>query len=67
MASVKSFEPGPNSGKGFYWDEAILYAPQEKWSSASAPVFWRGPVFQIIPALQAALESELQSRAPQPK
>lgn len=45
----------PNSGKGFYWDEAIVYAPHSKWKDASTPLFWRGPVYQVIPGLRTAL------------
>lgn len=45
----------PNSGKGFYWDEAILFAPHSEWKDAPTPLFWRGPVYQVIPGLGTAL------------
>jgi hypothetical protein len=56
MASATPSEPAPNSGKGFYWDEAIVYAPREQWHDAR-PLFWRGPVFQVIGGLAAAIQS----------
>lgn len=55
VSSSRLSEPQPNSGSGFYWDEAILYAPGSKWKDAPAPLFWRGPVYQVIPGLTAAL------------
>lgn len=55
MANSSSSEPRPNSGRGFYWDQAILYAPHLKWKDAPAPLFWRGPVYQVIPDLETAL------------
>jgi hypothetical protein len=57
MASSSSFEPGPNSGKGFYWDEAILFRPHAKWSDSPAPLFWRGPVFEVIHPLNEAIQN----------
>lgn len=31
--------------KGFYWDVAVLYPPQQTWTSTlPAPIFWEGPV-----------------------
>jgi hypothetical protein len=61
MASASRSEPGPNSSSGFYWDQAILYAPHAKWSDAPPPLFWRGPVFQVIRSLEAAVENAVHS------
>jgi hypothetical protein len=41
--------------KGFYWDDAILYAPHSRWKDAPALVFWNGPVVTVIPNLEKAL------------
>lgn len=54
-ANSNSSDPQPNSGKGFYWDEAVLYAPRSKWNDSPAPLFWRGPVYEVIPALATSL------------
>ena len=50
-------QPEPNCcvRKGFYWDEAILYAPQVHWADAPASRFWDGPVVKVIPALEKNL------------
>jgi len=42
-------------GKGFHWDEAILYPAKARWKDAPAPVFWNGPVARIIPELEKTL------------
>ncbi len=54
-------EPRPNCcvQKGFYWDQAILYAPHTRWRDQPAAVFWNGPVVKAIPALEKTL-SEVQ-------
>jgi hypothetical protein len=57
MANSRSSGPQPNSGGGFYWDQAIVYAPHLKWEDASTPLFWRGPVYQVIPGLETALDN----------
>ena len=41
--------------KGFYWDNAILYAAGEHWENAATPAFWDGPVYRIISPLEKAL------------
>jgi len=51
-------EPGCCIQKGFYWDEAILYAPREHWKDAPTSFFWNGPVFRIIPGLEKALAEQ---------
>ena len=58
MANSRLSQPQPNSGRGFYWDEAILYAPHSKWKDAPTPLFWRGPVYQVIPGLERALDQQ---------
>lgn len=49
--------PQTNSGKGFYWDTAILYAPNSRWESAPTSLFWQGPVYQVIPSLETTLDA----------
>lgn len=60
MASTEPSEPRPNSGNGFYWDQALLYPPQAQWNGAK-PVFWQGPVFQVVDGLQAAIKDAVQN------
>jgi hypothetical protein len=55
MANSMPSKPKPNSGQGFYWDEAILYSPHSKWKDAPMPSFWRGPVYKVILGLGTAL------------
>jgi hypothetical protein len=47
--------PNPNSAGGFYWDQAVVFAPDVRWENVSPPSFWEGPVFEIIPNLATAL------------
>jgi hypothetical protein len=56
-AKQKPPRPEPNCcvQKGFYWDDAILYAPRERWENAPASVFWNGPVLRVIPGLEKAV------------
>lgn len=61
MANSNTSEPQANSGRGFYWDQAILYAPQGKWEDASKPLFWQGPVFEVIRGLGTAIASAQQA------
>jgi hypothetical protein len=63
LAKSKTSEPPPNSGKGFYWDEAILYPPHSKWNDARTALFWQGPVYQVVAGIQAAIESAFHSPA----
>ncbi len=58
MARQIAPAPGPNSGKGFYWDMAIAFAPHARWENDPAPSFWRGPVYQIVPALGQSLSKQ---------
>jgi hypothetical protein len=64
MTSPKSSGPEPNSGEGFYWDEAILYASHAKWESPARPLFWQGPVFRVIDGIQSAIESTIHASIP---
>lgn len=59
MASAKPGQPEPDCclRKGFFWDDAILYAPHSQWKDAPAPVFWNGPVAPVIPGLEKALQA----------
>ena len=41
--------------RGFFWDQAILYAPNLRWSQQAAPLLWDGPVYKVEPALVLAL------------
>jgi hypothetical protein len=56
---VKQKPPHPEPSccvqKGFYWDDAILYAPHAHWKDEPASVFWNGPVVGIVPALENSL------------
>lgn len=54
-ANPSQSEPDCCVSKGFYWDDAIVYAVHSRWKDAPAPVFWRGPVVRVIPGLQEAL------------
>jgi hypothetical protein len=59
---VKQKPPQPEPAccvqKGFYWDDAILYAPHERWKDEPTSVFWNGPVIRIVPALEKALNEQ---------
>ncbi len=48
-------EPACCVDKGFFWDDAILYAPRAKWQDNPASVFWNGPVARVIPGLEKSL------------
>lgn len=58
-AATKPPEPKPACcvGRGFYWDDLILYAPHAQWRDEPQPVFLNGPVVHIIPALETALHN----------
>jgi hypothetical protein len=43
--------------RGFFWDNAILYAPLSKWRQTPAAVFWNGPVVRVTSALEKALQN----------
>ena len=56
---VKKDPPQPEPSccvqKGFYWDDAILYAAHAHWKDEPNSVFWNGPVVRVVPALENAL------------
>src|SRR5262249_18028749 len=56
LTKQQSTQSGPDCciKGGFHWDEAILYAPHSGWKGAPTPVFWNGPVFRVVPALEKA-------------
>lgn len=43
--------------KGFHWDEALFFPPGAAWKDAPLPVFWNGPVYKIVPALEQSLSA----------
>jgi hypothetical protein len=51
-------EPDCCFDKGFNWDEAILYPAGAHWKNSSPSVFWNGPVYRIIPALEKSLTGQ---------
>ncbi len=59
-AKQKPSQPEPDccTQKGFYWDDAILYSPRQRWEDGPAPAFWNGPVYRIMPGLEKALANE---------
>ena len=75
IASAKGAEPKVDccKDKGFFWDEAILYAPHTKWKDMPVSDFWNGPVWKIIPDLEKAMHNYLRlpgsklSEQPEPK
>jgi len=42
---------------GFFWDDAILFAPNSKWRQAPTPIFWNGQLVRVISALEKALQN----------
>lgn len=59
-ASTNSEEPKPNSAKGFYWDQAILYPARVKWGDSAPPKFWGGPIYAVIDDLAVAVTGTQQ-------
>jgi hypothetical protein len=57
VVKQKSPQPEPSCcvQKGFYWDDAILYAPQAHWKDEPTSMFWNGPVVRVISGLERAL------------
>jgi hypothetical protein len=51
-------EPDCCTYKGFYWDDAILYAPRQRWEDAPVSAFWNGPVVHIIPGLEESFNKQ---------
>ena len=59
---VKKQSPQPEPSccvqKGFYWDDAILYASHAHWRDEPTSVFWNGPVVRIAPMLEKVLSEQ---------
>jgi hypothetical protein len=55
MAKPGQHEPDCCQDDGFYWDDAILFAPHSHWKDMAVSVFWNGPVWRIIPSLEKAV------------
>jgi hypothetical protein len=60
IAKQKAGQPVPDCcvQKGFYWDEAILYASHSHWKDAPAAVFWNGPVVRVIAGLEKTFNEQ---------
>jgi len=58
-AREKAGQPKPDCcvNRGFFWDDAILYAPHSKWRQTPTVVFWNGPVVRVASALEKALQN----------
>jgi hypothetical protein len=58
-AKAKPGQPEPHCcvDDGFFWDEAILYAPHTQWKDMPVATFWNGPVYKIIPGLETAVRN----------
>src|SRR2546422_10973221 len=54
FADENQGQPKPDCcfNRGFFWDDAILYAPHSKWRQTPAAVFWNGPVVRVTSALE---------------
>jgi len=55
MASQTTSGPAPERHERYYWDQALVFAPNVKWESEPRPSFWQGPVYRVIPGLETAL------------
>jgi hypothetical protein len=44
--------------EGFFWDDAILYAPHAQWEPSPAPVYWNGPVIHAMAGVEKALSGQ---------
>jgi hypothetical protein len=60
IAKAKVSQPQLNccEDKGFFWDDAILYTSHAPWKDMPVSVFWNGPVWKIIPALEKAVSNQ---------
>jgi hypothetical protein len=60
IAMQKPPQPEPSCciQQGFYWDQAILYAPHEHWKDEPTSLFWNGPVARIISGLEKTLNDQ---------
>ncbi len=57
IAKQKHGQPEPDCcvSKGFYWDDAIVFAPNSKWRQMPTTVFWNGPVVREISSIEKAI------------
>jgi len=57
IAGENPGQPKPDCciNRGFFWDDAILYAPHSQWRQTPAAVFWNGPVVRVTSALEKTL------------
>jgi len=53
-------QPAPKccEDDGFYWDDALLFAPHRRWKDLPAAIFWDGPIWKVAPDLEKALRNE---------
>ncbi len=63
LSRIRKAQPGvaqPDccEDKGYFWDEALLYAPHSKWKDMPVSVFWNGPVWKIIPGLEVVIPEQ---------
>jgi hypothetical protein len=60
MAKDMPGQPKPDCcvNKGFFWDDAIVYAPDARWKAHPASVFWNGPVVDVMPDIEKALSDQ---------
>lgn len=47
--------PQPDPRERYYWDQAMMFAPNVRWENDPTPSFWQGPVYRVIPGLTTAL------------
>ena len=57
IAKRPGIKPACGLNRGFYWDDAILYAPHAQWRDEPLASFWNGPVVHVVPALESALRN----------
>jgi hypothetical protein len=53
--SSAAMKPNCCIDNGFFWDDAIVFAPNSTWRQASAPIFWNGQIVRVTAALEKAL------------
>jgi hypothetical protein len=57
IAREKTVQPEPDCcvNRGYFWDDAVVYAPKSKWEQMPTAVFWNGPVVREISSIEGAL------------
>ncbi len=43
--------------RGFFWDDALLFAPRSNWRQTPTAIFWNGPVVRVTTTLEKALQN----------